>query len=453
MEDPGKLGAHARTVQHGILSNVSSSGLDRVREAVRTSLGRGGPWLLAVSGGIDSMCLLDAAARTIPKAQLLVATFDHRSGPHSREASRFVERRARELGLGVIVGRAERVATSEAQWREMRWAFLHGAAANANAGIVTAHTRDDQAETVLIRIMRDAGARGLAGLFALDERRLVRPLLGISRTDVERYARAASVQWLEDPTNVSMRHLRNRVRRDLLPALRAVHPGFEDELLDLSYRAAAWRREVETFVDSEVGPTVRRHMLDVDSARLDGYSPASLRVLWPAIVARAGLALDHRGTRRLVTFTKTGKVGTRIQLSGGWEVVRSRHRFELRRVGTPTPEPAELVESTRWGRWSFRRIEGASQIDEWTARLPANRRIIVRRWMPGDTMIPAPGRTPRKVKRLLSSAGVTGHDRATWPVVLAGDEIVWIPGVRRSNAATERTGQPVLMYCCEFDDG
>jgi len=73
--------------------------------------------------------------------------------------------------------------------------------------------------------------------------------------------------------------------------------------------------------------------------------------------------------------------------------------------------------------------------------------------MPGDTMIPAPGRTPRKVKRLLSSAGVTGHDRVIWPVVLAGDEIVWIPGVRRSDAVTDRSGKPVLMYRCEFDDG
>ena len=437
------------------LIDVSSSDLNRVRDTVREALGGAGPWVIAVSGGIDSMCLLDAAASLLSPADLVVATFDHRSGAHSSKASRFVQRRARELGLDVVVGRAEHVAHTEAEWRAMRWGFLRGIAAKKGAAIVTAHTRDDQVETVLIRIMRDAGARGIAGLFAAsDDRRIVRPLLGTTRAVVERYAREAAVEWMDDPTNASPRYLRNRVRRDLLPALRAVNAHIDDDLLDLSARAAAWRRDVERFVDTNVSPRTREMgaVLDVDSARLTAYSPPALGTLWPAIVARAGLALDHRGTRRLVAFTKSGKVGSRVQLSGGWEVVRGRHRFELRRVGTLTPEPVELMESTRWGRWWFRRVEGARHSDEWTAQLPSDRRITVRRWMPGDTMIPAPGRTPRKVKRLLSSAGVTGHDRTIWPVVLAGDEIVWIPGVRRIDAANDRSGKPVLMYCCEFDD-
>jgi tRNA(Ile)-lysidine synthetase-like protein len=229
----------------------------------------------------------------------------------------------------------------------------------------------------------------------------------------------------------------------------------DEDLLDLSSRAAAWRAEVDSVVTQYVSPSLRTDgdvLLDVDSATLAGYSQPVLAILWPAIVARAGLALDHRGTRRLAAFTTTGRVGSHVQLSGGWEVVRSRHRFELRRVGTAVPEPIELENNTHWGRWRFRQVEGTRSSDHWTARLPIDQRIVVRRWLPGDTMVPAAGRTPRKVKRLLSSAGVTGHDRATWPVVLAGGEIVWIPGVRRSDAATDRPGRPVLTYRCEFDD-
>lgn len=445
-----------RATRYLIRVRPPASELTRVREAVRDALADGGPWLLAVSGGVDSMSLLDAAAATVSPSRLRVATFDHRSGSHARDACRLVVKRSRELGLPVVLGNAEHVVHGEAQWRSMRWAFLRNAASEAGAAIVTAHTRDDQVETVLIRLMRGSGARGLAGLFAeSDDRRIVRPLLGASRAEVERYARAAGVDWIEDPTNASMRHLRNRIRRDLLPALRTVRPGLEDELFALSERAAEWRREVEALVDSNVAPAAGRGgtSLDVDSSTLDGYSPPALGILWPAIAARVGLALDHRGTRRLIAFTRTGRVGSRVQLSGGWEVVRGRHRFELRRVGSPIPEAVELLESTRWGRWWFRRVEGARHSDDWTARLPSDRRITVRRWMPGDTMIPAPGRTPRKVKRLLSSAGVTGHDRVIWPVVLAGDEIVWIPGVRRSDVATDRSGKPVLTYRCELDDG
>src|SRR5690349_15797632 len=225
---------------------------------------------------------------------------------------------------------------------------------------------------------------------------------------------------MEDPTNVSSRYLRNRIRHDLLPAVRAANPAIDRELLDLSRRAAAWRRDVEALVDRRVAPIVRDEgrALDVDSSALTGYSPPMLAALWPAIVARAGVALDHRGTRRLLAFTTSGKVGSRIQLSGGWEMVRSRHRFEMRRVGSAVPDPTELEESTHWGRWWFRRVEAARPTDAWTARLPTEGKFMVRRWQPGDTMIPAPGRSPRKVKRLLSAAGVTGHDREMWPVVL-----------------------------------
>ena len=401
------------------------------------------------------MSLLDAAAATLPASALQVATFDHATGPHAREASGLVERRAREFGLRVTVGRATRASDSEAEWRQMRWEFLRRVAVSVDASIVTAHTRDDQVETVLMRVMRDAGARGIAGLFASPTSRVIRPLLATSRAELAAYARAAGVEWVEDPSNASPRHLRNRVRRDLLPALRAENPHIDDELLELARRAALWRTDVETFVNRHVSLSLRHEtdvLLGVASETLAEYSQPVLAVLWPAIVARVGLALDHRGTRRLVAFTRSGRVGSRVQLSGGWEIVRSRHRFELLRVGTSVPEPIELEKNTDWGRWRFRQVEEARSSDAWTARLPIDRRIIVRRWLPGDTMIPAAGRTPRKVKRLLSSAGVTGHERSMWPVVLAGDEIVWIPGVRRSDAATDRPGRPVLTYRCEFDD-
>jgi tRNA(Ile)-lysidine synthase len=423
----------------------------RVRAAVRDALDDGRTWVLAISGGIDSMCLLDAAATSLPTERLLVANFDHATGAHGRDAARLVEQHCRELKLRFHAGRALRRVSTEAAWRSMRWAFLRDVARSVNAGIVTAHTRDDQVETVLMRIMRDAGARGIAGLYA-DSDRIVRPFLGVSRAELETYGRAAGVKWLEDPTNSSRRHLRNRIRRDLLPALRRATPELDRQLLDLSRRAAAWRRDVAAVVDGLVAPILRQEAgLDVDSATFAGYSPPMLGTLWPAIVAKAGVALDHRGTRRLVAFTTSGRVGSRMQLSGGWEVIRSRHRFELRRVGEPILEPVELEDGTHWGRWWFRRVEATRPSDNWTARLPAGSRITVRRWMPGDTMTPAPGRTPRKVKRLLSSAGVTGHDRASWPVVVAEDEIVWIPGVRRTDAATDRSGRPVLTYHCEFD--
>ncbi|HYD52474.1 MAG TPA: tRNA lysidine(34) synthetase TilS, partial [Gemmatimonadaceae bacterium] len=165
--------------------------------------------------------------------------------------------------------------------------------------------------------------------------------------------------------------------------------------------------------------------------------------------------LDRRGTARLAGFTTAGAVGGRIQLAGGWEVVRGRDRFVLRRV----TGPAESIEQPltgvlRWGRWSFfpgRARSGEAPGDAWAATVPPASRVTVRPWAAGDRMRGADGR-PRRVKRFLRDAGIAGVDRAGWPVVVADGEIVWIPGVRRSDAATERSGRPGLTFYCEFDD-
>jgi tRNA(Ile)-lysidine synthase len=107
----------------------------------------------------------------------------------------------------------------------------------------------------------------------------------------------------------------------------------------------------------------------------------------------------------------------------------------------------------RLGVWHFStpRDGHGESVDPWIAQLPADVDVSVRRWQPGDRMQLAPGMW-RKVKRFLSDAHVSGARRGEWPVVLAGPEIVWIPGVRRSDAAAVRPGEPGVVYRCEFDD-
>jgi tRNA(Ile)-lysidine synthase len=100
------------------------------------------------------------------------------------------------------------------------------------------------------------------------------------------------------------------------------------------------------------------------------------------------------------------------------------------------------------GGWRFRRLE-TGDASLWNAQLPAGVPLLVRPWQPGDRMTPLGAEGPRRVKGLLRDAGIDAARRAGWPVVLAGDEIVWIPGVRRSLAATARSGRPVVHYACE----
>jgi tRNA(Ile)-lysidine synthase len=419
---------------------------------VRAALRARGRVLLAVSGGLDSMVLLDAAASTIPRSQLLVATFDHGTGTAATAARELVERSAAALGVACVAGRAMACLETEVEFREARWAFLRENAAQSEATVATAHTSDDQVETVLMRIMRDSGARGLAALYA--ESDIVRPLVRLTRRDLARYARAQGLIWVEDPSNASRQYLRNRVRHDLLPALRHARIGIDNELLAIARKAARWRAEVESFVSSniELRTFDETPGLDVCASVFAARSTAELSVLWPAIAARAGLTLDRRGTVRLAEFTRDGRVGSRIQLSGGWEVVRSRDALQLRASNQPqpTPGPLALSNATQWGDWFFHPASNDDGTDGWSAWLPTDCPLSVRSWEAGDAMVSRDGGTSRKVKHYLSDAGVTGHERAGWPVVLAGDQIVWIPGVRRSDAATVRSGRPGLPFICEY---
>jgi tRNA(Ile)-lysidine synthase len=296
-----------------------------VHQAVAKALAGKPRLVLAVSGGMDSMALLDATPATQVAA---VATFDHGTGDIAREAVALVADRSLARGLKIVSGRASSVGRTEAEWRAARWSFLRRVAGEARATIVTAHTRDDQVETVVMRILRSAGARGLAGLYADSD--VIRPLIDVPRSAIAAYVRERNIPVIEDPTNQSRRHLRNRVRLDLLPALGAVRPEFETEVLQIARRAAAWRFDVEQLVKRFCPVDRMGDHFAVAAADLAGYDPASLAIIWPAIAARAGVTLDWRGTSRVVAFTTGGRVGSSIQLSGGVEVVRTRAQFVIR---------------------------------------------------------------------------------------------------------------------------
>ncbi|HEU4563433.1 MAG TPA: tRNA lysidine(34) synthetase TilS, partial [Gemmatimonadaceae bacterium] len=204
----------------------------------------------------------------------------------------------------------------------------------------------------------------------------------------------------------------------------------------------------------------------VAGAELRGYDARWLAVVWPALAARVGLALDRRGTDRLAEFTIHGAAGARIQLSGGFEAILHRGFLHLRRSGRraadgarrqPEPragsplarDPQPLSDVVVFGEWRFRRLPGETPASEWAAPLPADLPLTVRAWRAGDRMVPHGAAVARRVKGLFRDAGVDAVRRGGWPVVMAGDEIVWIPGVRRSGAAAERSGRPTVTILCE----
>jgi len=280
------------------------------------------PAVLAVSGGADSMVMASLLHEAQPQNVCAIATFDHGTGAFATDAAALVEAWASERAIPVRIGRAAGLTATEAAWRAARWAFLRQVSVEFDAPVATAHTEDDQAETVFIRLLRGSGVRGLAGLRAPGP--VLRPLLDVTRDAVRGSAVARAIPWRDDPSNRDLRHLRNRVRLELLPRLEARDPGFRAWLLALGSAAAAWRSDVRDAVDAHWAPVVQCESGAVrvprDRARLPDEDEAAL--FWPEVAGRAGIALDWRGTARLASFTTKRESGLSMPLSGG-AVVRS----------------------------------------------------------------------------------------------------------------------------------
>ena len=441
---------------------------DLLRAVLEVALqGTPQPLVLAVSGGRDSMALLHAVARWAPSRVAAVATFDHATGSYATEAASLVAAQARRLGLTVVRERARTGGTSEAAWRDARWAFLRRVARGFRARVATAHTRDDQLETIVMRTLRGSGARGLAALAAPGA--IVRPWLGVSRAELSRWVESENLPYLEDPMNASRAYLRGRVRHELLPAFERASPGFGDAMLALGERAAEWRREVEHYLDGcGLAISASGTRITVPARVLERTTEEGRAVLWPAICGRVGVTLDANGTRSAVRFTMSDRRGAHIALAGGATI--SRHRdargevFEVRSApmdvgGTArqtrgaAPAFDGMVEALppRFGRWRFRRL-GVEPLatDAWCIGLPAGTPVVVRAWEPGDRIRTEGAPAGRRVTRYFTESRIPVLDRPSWPVLLANGEPVWIPGVCRGLAAPSRPGRPELIwYRCE----
>ncbi len=434
---------------------------DLLRAAVEVGLpADGGPLVLAVSGGRDSMALLHAVARWAPHRIAAVATFDHGTGAFATEAAGLVVAEARRLGLTAVRERARGLPNTEVAWRDARWAFLRRVARAYQGRIVTAHTQDDQLETIVMRILRGAGARGIAALAAPSP--MLRPWLPVRRHEVAGWVEAEAIPYCVDPTNASPQFLRGRVRSDHLPALERVRPGFGDSLLALGEAAAHWRRELEAFVDgigAELVPGTAA--LRVPTAPLVGMTPAGLAVVWPALCARVGVILDAKGTRALVGFTTNSRRGAYLTVAGGGVVlhhgVGADAWFELRRA-----LPAEHAVAWSWsgdaaavprrlGAWRFSRVvAGSRDPDHWSFAVPTNGRVSLRGWRAGDRMQSPGFPTGRRISRYFADRHIPAVDRTGWPVVFVNETLVAVPGVCPPTVAPTGTdGADIFWYRCE----
>jgi len=308
-----------------------------IQGAVRAALGEGAPGLVAVacSGGADSIALADAAIEVAGASRVAVLTIDHGLAAASARVAGEVAAWARGRGATAAVERVAvpRRASVEAAAREVRYAALERLADRLGAArVLVAHTARDQAETVLLRLLRGTGPAGLAGMAAV-RGRFVRPLLALGRDAIEAYVAARGLPTWEDPMNEELRLARVRVRRELLPRLRAENPQLDAALVRLAQSAGEWLE----VIDGLAAPHAR---LPIECAGL-AVLPAAVRKRAVALaLERAALAYDAAhldAIDRLITRPPRGTV--RIDLPAA-RLVRTYDRLERERSSGEVPHLA-----------------------------------------------------------------------------------------------------------------
>ena len=440
---------------------------------------RGARLLVAVSGGADSVALLLALRELAGRMKLALTVAHLHHGLRGRAADRdaaFVRRLAQRLGLPLLVERAdvrrlarERGVSLEMAARAARYAFLARAARAARAeAVVTAHTADDQVETVLLRLARGTGLRGLCGMARRAQQgdlRIVRPLLDATRSEVLEFLRARGERWREDRSNRDPAFLRNRVRHELLPLLeRRFNPGIRRAIL----RMTAILSEDEAWLEALCRPLLkaaRRGPRELRTAALRRAPAAARRRvlrqwLFDAGVPLPDLDLDTVG--RIERLLTTPRGSASADLGSGWRAQRQYGRLILAAppaggaagrwppaAGSRAPDSSggrralRMPGETIWQGWrvTVRRAPGIRRPRRGRAgRLPAEcslsleaaqgRRLWLRDWRPGDRIAPLGMAGTRKLHDIFVDAKVPAEERRRIPLLVCGGAIVWVPGYR-----------------------
>ena len=418
-----------------------------------------GVGLVAVSGGPDSLALLHllVRCRDAHGLRLVVAHADHGIHPDSARIAAAVSAAAGALGLPCETGQLRLgPGTGEGAARVARYDWLFQTLERLGAGVVlTAHHRDDQVETVLMRFLSGSGPAGLAGMAEVRPR-LVRPLLTFGRAEVRRYLAEQGVTAWEDPANVSPVHLRSWLRGSVIPLIGQQLPDLDRRILAVARQAAADRAGWEALLD--VLPLDLRTEPDgvsVASGILRAYDTRLGTALVAAVARRSGLALGDRRASRALELARRGRTGARVDLGGGWIAEAGFGRLALVR---PVQEVALSGRLTgRQGTFGLGAWRVSWRPDAAPPLLVRDAAVTwvipgeyqIRSWRPGDRIRPLGGRGRRLVVRCMQDRQVPRRNRSGWPVLEVENVIVWVPGVCRSDAQVPAAGAEAMRIDVE----
>ncbi len=449
---------------------------------------------VGLSGGADSVALLRILAERSRELGLVLHAAHLHHGLRGAEADadqEFCRDLAQRLGLMFHEVRVDTAAaaladagtgkfaeTIEEAARRLRYGWFRELMTSGVVdAVATAHTLDDQAETVLARFLRGAWTEGLSGIYPVvqsPEGRILRPLLATTRSEIEAYLGGLGQSWREDSSNRHLTFTRNRIRHELLPLLENWNPRLRTHLTQMAELArdeeAWWAAELERLAPQIIlagrpvrgGGRASGEGLAIEVARLAELPPALQRRILRLAAGRLVTSLDFEATESLRKLALAGRAGQRCELALGLRGERTHRELRLTvgsgadsaEDGAPTVRfevPGE-IEARGWGiRVRVRVLDpsgakATSHLEAFSARLkscpdtelvppsatavsPAPRLAVLRAWKPGDRVRLRHAGGPRKVKEVLERLRVFGSARTRWPVLEMDGRVIWMQGV------------------------
>lgn len=448
---------------------------------------------VGLSGGADSVVLLRALAERSGELGLVLHAAHLHHGLRGAEADRdleFCRELAARLSIPFHEARVDAAAearpnaaigkageTIEEAARRLRYAWFRQLLTEIPLhAVATAHTLDDQAETVLAKFLRGAWTEGLGGIsptLEFPEGKIVRPLLGVTRAEIEDYLLEIGQPWREDSSNRHLTFTRNRIRHELLPLLEGWNPRLREHLAQMASLAreeeAWWKAELDRMAPQLIlpGKPVRgggraaaaESIRAIDLDRFRALLPAVQRRLLRYAAGLVGAAPDFAATESLRDLALAGRAGRKCEIEG---LRAERTLRELRLESGPAvpseqPLPAYRVPvpgqieapafglrlrievgggPTNGGQFESNKVQAENE-EARAGSVPAasagRRTAILRNWKAGDRARLRHSGSPRKVKEILDRLHVSGSERAVWPVLELDGSIVWMKSAEVEN--------------------
>ena len=421
----------------------------RVREDGLLAPGR--PVLVLLSGGRDSTCLLDLAVRVAGSSAVTALHANYGIRASADEDERHCHEVCASIGVRLEVHRPARPASGNLQaWaRDERYRAAAEIAVARGADVAAGHTRTDQVETILYRLASSPSRRALLGMRPR-EGNLVRPLLGFTREETAAYCVERGLRWREDESNASPAYARNRIRAEVVPALRGVHPAAEENVLAVARILREEGEVLDALVDEVLGGGDR-----VSLAALRALPAALRRLVVQRLADHAAGGFAPGAGGRADEIAALGDRGTvMLDVGNGVRAVAEygKLRFEPHGGGQATLQPARLAIP---GAVSFGGCEVRCEIAEPALepgvldRAALGTELLVRSWRPGDRIAPLGLGGTKSLQDLFTARRVPRLERGAVPVVESGGEIAWVAGVATSERfkVTAATREAVRLSC------